>query len=269
MRTPWRRHQLAWLDEPGWQEARSSVVGDEGLLDALAHWRAAALPWVVTRQSRGAGFAADDPEAGDGAAGVRHGVALGLPLPGRWAHRRVSAFVRESTVAAIGRFPTARAVTPLVVAPRRAAWHWLCATLDALDADTRVHGSHGWQALTGLDHVTPRSDLDLHVEVDGAALADEVAAVLATATGLAVDEPAGRPWLDGELVFPDGAAVAWREWRAARQAAGGAARQVLVKRLASVGLEDVASVAERSGGIGGLPGLVTGPSGPTGVDVRP
>ena len=42
------------------------------------------------------------------------------------------------------------------------------------------------------------------------------------------------PRLDGELLFPDGAAIAWREWQAWRQ---GRAPQVLVKRLRGVALE--------------------------------
>jgi len=42
------------------------------------------------------------------------------------------------------------------------------------------------------------------------------------------------PRLDGELVFPDGAAIAWREWVAHRE---GRAAQVLVKRLRGVALE--------------------------------
>jgi phosphoribosyl-dephospho-CoA transferase len=47
--------------------------------------------------------------------------------------------------------------------------------------------------------------------------------------------------LDGELVFPDGAAVAWREWHACR---GGRTRRLLVKRL------DGATLAEAQPPIG-------------------
>ena len=46
------------------------------------------------------------------------------------------------------------------------------------------------------------------------------------------------PRLDGELLFADGAAVAWREWLAYRQ---GRAAQVLVKRLHGVALEHFAA----------------------------
>ena len=57
--------------------------------------------------------------------------------------------------------------------------------------------------------------------------ADEVARALATASW-------AGPRLDGELLFPDGAAIAWREWSDYRQ---GRASQVLVKRLRGVALE--------------------------------
>ncbi|PPJ40669.1 malonate decarboxylase holo-[acyl-carrier-protein] synthase, partial [Pseudoxanthomonas sp. KAs_5_3] len=80
--------------------------------------------------------------------------------------------------------------------------------------------SYGWQAISGLDHVRPGSDLDLSVCVDDMAHADAVAGSL-QAFGTE------RPRLDGELLFGDGAAVAWREWSAWR---AGRARAVIVKR---------------------------------------
>jgi hypothetical protein len=42
------------------------------------------------------------------------------------------------------------------------------------------------------------------------------------------------PRLDGEMLFPDGAAIAWREWVAHRE---GRTAQVLVKRLRGVAME--------------------------------
>ncbi len=44
----------------------------------------------------------------------------------------------------------------------------------------------------------------------------------------------GSPRLDGELSFPDGSAVAWREWVAWRS---GRVSAILVKRLCGVALE--------------------------------
>ncbi|MFM9786058.1 phosphoribosyl-dephospho-CoA transferase MdcG domain-containing protein, partial [Streptomyces scabiei] len=58
------------------------------------------------------------------------------------------------------------------------AWDALAATLARLGAPARVFGSHGWQAVTGLAHVGPGSDVDLWVAVADAVQADAVAAAL-------------------------------------------------------------------------------------------
>mgnify|MGYP003948967173 CR=1 FL=1 len=94
----------------------------------------------------------------------------------------------------------------------------------------RVYGGFGWQALTRLAYVHPDSDLDLLLPVSAPVHADVVVQVLAEATWQG-------PRLDGELLFPDGAAIAWREWRDYRQAR---VAQVLVKRLRGVALESPA-----------------------------
>ena len=96
----------------------------------------------------------------------------------------------------------------------------------ACGTSAHVYGSYGWQALSGLVHICPTSDLDIWVAVDDAVQADAVTKRL-TAFAL------GTPRLDGELMFPDGAAVAWREWSEWR---AGRARAVMVKRLSDVEL---------------------------------
>jgi phosphoribosyl-dephospho-CoA transferase len=105
--------------------------------------------------------------------------------------------------------------------------HTLIAELDACQAAPRVFGSYGWQAISGLDHVRPCSDLDLSVVVYGAAQEDTVAQVLQSCG-------ATQPRLDGELLFADGAGVAWREWIEWR---AGRTRAVLVKRVHGVTLQ--------------------------------
>ena len=85
----------------------------------------------------------------------------------------------------------------------------------------RVHGSYGWEHLSGLDHVRQSSDIDVWMAVPDGAQADAAAATLQSFA-------CERPRLDGELVFDDGAAVAWREWLAWR---GGRTRALLVKRI--------------------------------------
>jgi phosphoribosyl-dephospho-CoA transferase len=104
-------------------------------------------------------------------------------------------------------------------------------------ATARVFGSHGWQALSGLDHLHPGSDLDLWVSVDDAAHADAV-------TRLLQSFAASSPRLDGEIVFGDGTAVAWREWADWRS---GRARAVMVRGLTGVALLRDAAWPERYG----------------------
>jgi phosphoribosyl-dephospho-CoA transferase len=212
-----RRHRLVRLTLEGW----ASVLArpwDAPAYDCLAHWAANCLPLVVTRQS---------PVAGSDL------TALGLPAPACWERRRIALHVAPSSLFDFEEFPELAAVLTLLPESARAAACDLQAGLRDCDASARVYGSYGWQALTGLDHVRPGSDLDVLVRVEDAAHADDVAHRLGNSA-------IAQPRLDGELMFPDGSAVAWREWsqwRAART------RAVLVKRLTGAMLLRDASLA--------------------------
>ncbi|HEX3140877.1 MAG TPA: malonate decarboxylase holo-[acyl-carrier-protein] synthase [Rhizobacter sp.] len=209
---PLRRHQLARLSEAAWATILARPW-DEQARDCLTHWARRGLPLVVTRQPQDAA--------------AQGSIALGLPAPARWGRRRLALQVPRIDVLGLDEFPRLAEVqaglAPSVLRPMRQ----LIDDLDACHAESRVFGSYGWQAITGLDHVRPGSDLDLSVAVEGAAHADGMAHVLQSFE-------ATQPRLDGELLFNDGAAVAWREWIEWR---AGRARAVLVKRLHGVALE--------------------------------
>lgn len=208
--TPLHRHQLAWPTDAGWQRV---LVGawDAAAQACLAHWAQHDLPLVVTRQR---------PQAGDA-------VCLGLPAPARWERRRIALALPQADLARFGAFPSVCALSPLLAVTQRRPWRALCGGLAACGVQARVYGSHGWQLLTGLDHLRPASDIDLCIAVDGPAQADAVAVLLQSwSDGLR---------LDGELVFAGDRAVAWREWLAWR---GGRVASVLVKRLDGVALAD-------------------------------
>jgi phosphoribosyl-dephospho-CoA transferase len=204
-----RRHDLVWLSADGWADVVDRAA-DDAAQACLAHWFEHRLPLVVGRQV---------PHAGD--------VALGLAAPARWERRKLALEVPPHALLYRGGFPPAADVARLLPASARARGRDLCAQLAQLGTDARVHGSHGWQQLTGLEYLRARSDLDLHLKVVDADAADAVAKVLA-------DESWPGPRLDGELLFPCGAAVAWREWVQWRS---GRVDCVLVKRLHGVALE--------------------------------
>lgn len=195
------RHQLVRLCEDGWRHVLARPW-DEEARTCISHWAARRLPLVVTLQS---------PEvvaAGD--------IALGLAAPLCWQQRRVALQIECRHVAAFDEFPR---IDEFALG---GAWRSLCMSLASLGTTARVYGSHGWQRLSGLSYVHPRSDVDLWTAVTDAEHADAVAAVLE-----AFDN-ADAPRLDGELLLPDGRAFAWREWRAWR---AGRSRAILAKTL--------------------------------------
>ena len=211
-----RRHQLARLTDTGWADVLRRPW-DAQARECLAHWASRDLPLVVTRQP------ADARAGGE--------LALGLPAPQRWERRRLALRVPSAAVVGTAEFPClgelADSAAPADAAtPVRRLARALADRLVVQRATARVFGSHGWRLLTGLDHVRPASDLDLWIGVADVAQADAVAATLRAFDGR-------TPRLDGELVFGDGAAVAWREWLDWR---AGRVREVLVRRADGIAL---------------------------------
>lgn len=234
---PLRRHQLVWLDEFAWyrilasallpsdrsqtsqtsQTSQASQISGYETADCLAHWAQQRWPLVVTRQPAHT------------VAGLADGVlALGLPAPARWGRQAISVTASLSGVVRQGQFPFALEIGPRLPAAAQAGWAALCERLARLGLPAQVYGSCGWQHLTGMNYLHAGSDIDLLIEVSTAAQADQVAALLLAAE-------AGPVRLDGELVFEDGASVAWREWLRFRC---GQADRILVKRLRGATLED-------------------------------
>lgn len=205
-----RRHDLVWLSAQGW-DGLLREASEHETLGCLKHWFDQRLPLVVGRQV---------PGGSD--------LSLGLAAPVRWKKRKLPLQVPRDCVLYQDGFPKALDVGMLLAVRWRASWIALCERLAGLSANSRVHGSYGWQRITRLEYVTRQSDIDLHLSVAGAAAADHVARCL--------DEFRwDGPRIDGELLFPDGSAVAWREWLRWRR---GETREVLVKSLYGVALQD-------------------------------
>lgn len=210
---PLHRHQLAQLCTAGWSDVLDRPW-DATSRDCLQHWARQRLPLVVTRQLAAPGTAATS-------------LALGLPAPLAWERRRIALQVPRSAIAWFDEFPLASALLRLFRGRTHARLASLLDGLAALGATARVYGSHGWQLLSGQDYLHERSDLDLWISVASDDQADAVASHLQ-----AFDS--ARLRVDGELVFVEGAAVAWREWVAWRT---GRARGLLVKRLHGASLQ--------------------------------
>lgn len=203
------RHDLVWLTPAGWDAAIARAPHP-----ALTLWRARDWPAVVRRHEDGVPAGA---------------VCLGIPLPLSFGARQRLALVADS-----GHVARRQAPLPLADSLSSAPPEWLAglvALQRAAVVDLRVFGSLAMQSLTGQPYVRAQSDIDLlltpatHAELDaGLSMLTEASTVLP---------------LDGEIVFADGAAVAWKEWLAARR--DGA--RVLVKSLNSVRLLDPAALA--------------------------
>lgn len=207
------RHMLVWLSAHA--DWRADVAAHD---ERLAQWFARGWPAVVARR------AADDSDPR---------VRLGVPLPPAEGKQRLGVRVPLGDIV--------RQQAPLELAEVRlhagvpADWQ---APLEALDrlAPARVFGAFAWQAVTGLDYVHARSDVDLLWAVETAQHADVLVA------GLQAWELRSGRRVDGELCLPDGGAVNWREY-------GSGSRQVLVKRVDGAGLALRASLF----GVAGLP----------------
>jgi hypothetical protein len=134
-------------------------------------------------------------------------------------------------------WPPLRLDDALTHAP--AGWQSALTELDAAAMDVgielRVFGSLAWQALSGLQYVTPQSDIDLlwhpqsHVKLQqGIVLLKRW------------EQDSGLR-ADGEMLFGGSNAVSWREWATLKPAGD---QRVLVKRISSAELVDVGELLE-------------------------
>ena len=190
-RAPLDRHALVWV-EPTARERMLALALDGIHQDALQRWFANDWPLVVRRPDRAA--RADD-------------VALGLALPPPEGKRRLCFKVRRHAIArwsALLRLDEAALRLP---SPWSVSLAALAQQASRCGVTLRVFGSVAWQALTGLPYLTAQSDVDLWWQPSDF---DQLDAVLAL---VARWEKCHGVRADGEIAFPSGAAVAWREWR--------------------------------------------------------
>lgn len=204
----WPRHGWVRLGD-GWAgHLRSPLASAERA--EVVDWCAAGRPLVIARRH-------PEDEVGE--------LRLGLATPDK---RRIGLHVTVEAVT--GRLPPLPLAEAVDAAP--ALWCPMLTDLarraQELGAAAAVYGSLAWQQRTGLPYVRPESDVDLLFAPRDRWQLDRL-------LDLVAEVGDGNPRLDGEILLPDGAAVAWREL------AGRPAR-LLVKGAAEVGLRDLASV---------------------------
>ncbi|WP_426338470.1 malonate decarboxylase holo-[acyl-carrier-protein] synthase [Pseudoduganella sp. S-14] len=216
------RHDLAWLTREGWQDVLATATPGTPAHAALARWAACDWPLVVRRRDD----AAQVPASASGHTGAHAGdICLGLaapPDPVSAAKLRLPLRVPARHIAR----HSAPMALDAVVQALPARWQAPFARLATASAglDLRVFGSLALQALTGQAYLRDASDIDLLFRPRDGFELDAGTLLLASF----LDE---LP-LDGEIIFPSGQAVAWKEWFTARAHT----ERVLVKSHASVKL---------------------------------
>jgi phosphoribosyl-dephospho-CoA transferase len=212
------RHNLVWPAAAGWDRFQAGTAAEAtGVRDAVARWRAADWPLVACRA------AADQP--------VQQ-MLLGMPLP-----PAADSHLKVRLAVAIDREQIRRhdaALTLACVLPAAPAhWRTTLLALQMAASETlpplQVFGSLAMQSLTGMAYLHPDSDIDLLFHPQTPTQLD---------AGIALLDSFSRALpLDGEVVFADGRAVAWREWRDVMQAGGDqSAARVLTKSADAVAL---------------------------------
>lgn len=203
------RHELLWLHADGWNAALSAATPSERW--PIARWRDNDWPAVVRRRDIGCGH--DEVCAG-----------IALPPDAIGAKRRIGVRVARSAVR------RSQGALPLqcTINSAPAAWRHGLEQLNAA-VPLQVYGSLALQTLTGQGYLRAGSDIDILLRPTTVSDLEH---------GLRALAACPLP-LDGEVVFPGGAAVAWKEWHAAGQGT-----RVLMKDAASVRLARRAELLE-------------------------
>jgi phosphoribosyl-dephospho-CoA transferase len=184
------RHSLVWLSPDGWREAEDSIPADSRHATTL--WRQHDWPAVVRRQESDI---------------VEGRLCLGLALPPDPASGR-----KQRIPLTVSSRHIAKVLAPVtigsLIADAPPVW---AASLESLNSKAsavgltlRAYGSLALQVLTGQTYLTASSDIDVLLYP---LTREQLCAGVAL-----LSEAATRIPIDGEIVFPSGEAVAWKEW---------------------------------------------------------
>jgi phosphoribosyl-dephospho-CoA transferase len=183
-----RRHHWVWLAET-WTACLEEPLS-AAAANAVAGWVARERPFVVARRR---------PD--DRADSLR----LGLSTLGK---DRIALLVDRAAIIRQEPPPTIEQVLPTAPAPWHAILDAVHTAADQTETEAAIFGSLAWQYWSGESFVRADSDIDLLLSPPHWAAVDRLLARLSV-------HEAALPRLDGELLLPDGSAVAWREWASA------------------------------------------------------
>ena len=210
MSSRYKRHGLVWLSERGWQEAALKLPEEHRR--HLLQWQTRDWPAVVRRQD------ADSPAD-------KIGLGVALPPDAQGNKVRLPLLVAREHVRVVRDPLEIREVIAHVTPAWRDALHQLDREAAAQALCVRVYGSLALQALTGQAYVRASSDIDVLFRPSSELQLTEGIDLL--------ERHAQALPLDGEVVFPDDAAVSWKEWA---QACHHPDNRVLLKRSRDVAL---------------------------------
>ena len=212
------RHDLVWLHPDGWRRLRCSLP--DAQRQAIDRWCSADWPVTVRRQ---------DADVGPDEA------CLGITMPRNDAagtRTRVSLCCRQADIQRAAR-PISLDAADVAILPQWVpAWQAWQRSVREAGLEVRVFGSLALEVLTGQPYLTDRSDIDLLFFPNSL----EQLRVGITLFATCVEQ---LP-LDGEIVFPSGRAVAWKEWRQGVSQHGRS--RVLVKQIDRVSLCSIAEL---------------------------
>jgi len=207
-----RRHHLLWTS-PAWRGAAIEQVVDLEMHRHVAAHLAAGWPLVVCRQS------SIDSEGCPAA----YSVAAGLPLPPELGKRRLTLIVPASVIVRMAPPLDLKTAIPRLPSDWRLPLRRLLHSANDASVEFRVYGSVAWHALTRRPWLTARSDVDFLWR------ANDSAQIAAGVELLRQWERESGRRADGEILFGDDDAVAWREWAPAE--GSGPSQRVIVKSL--------------------------------------
>lgn len=201
---PFHRQQLVRVHPDQWL-VWARQAAQPALRSLLDHWAEQDFPLIVGRQST--------------EQGPLQALRLGLPAPARFHHRKESLYAPVDQLSHGEPLPALQTLAASLV---DSALLEFAQGLHHLDAPAHVYGSLAWELITGEAYRKPDSDLDVLIQVEDIAHADQVVDLLE-------DVQDFLPFrLDGELEFPGHLQMAWREWKALRE---GRTERILVKSL--------------------------------------